>query len=211
MRWGQSCERHVASGVAWLWVPRAGATPAARITFVDKYAGAGTEAGAACRIWPLSLAIVVICQISERPPALRGPPPMAGRVSIVVRLVVVVVDDADIRYEKYEATAQPITIVAPATRLGQREATVEPRSSNLHSRQGTLYCVTSALSPFSRSLSLSAGLSRYLVWAHKAGAHACAPPQVLRGHNTRARNWQPPHTSSSSVLSAYELCCINHA
>lgn len=44
---------------------------------------------------------------------------MAGRVSIVVRLilvlisililfvVVVVVDDADIRYEKYEATAQP--------------------------------------------------------------------------------------------------------
>lgn len=64
MRRGMAWERRVA---------RAGATPAARITFVDKYAGAGTGAGAACRIWPLSLAIVVICQISERPPALRDP------------------------------------------------------------------------------------------------------------------------------------------
>jgi len=91
---------------------------AARITFVDKYSP--------CRFWPLSLAIVVICQISERPPALYSPFPTYSRypripalpsshnrrIFIVVRLVVVVVvDDADIRYEKYEATA--ITIVAP--------------------------------------------------------------------------------------------------
>lgn len=165
---------------------------------VDKYAGAGTGAGAACRIWPLSLAIVVICQISERPPALRDPlalslsvpPPMAGRVSIVVRLVVVVVvvDDADIRYEKYEATAQPITIVAPATRLRQKS---HSRATFLHSlalssTPGKGHFI--ALPPHSPPppLLLPGSLLRYLVWAHKAGAHACAPLQDLRGHNTRA-------------------------
>lgn len=43
--------------------PELFATPAARITFVDKYAGASLPAA----FWPLSLAIVVICQISEGP------------------------------------------------------------------------------------------------------------------------------------------------
>lgn len=181
-------------------VPSAGATPAARITFVDKYAGAGTEAGAACRIWPLSLAIVVICQISERPPALRDPlplsfylpPPMVGRVSIVVRLVVVVVDDADIRYEKYEATAQPITIVAPVTRLGQRS---HSRTTFLHSRQGTLYCVTSALSPFSLSLCWSLALSR--LGSQSRRSCVCSSPSLAWAQHARVTGnlLPPPHTS----------------